>query len=293
MRLLLLPLAITALLPAAETVPELLEQKLLARIAAFDREFDGVLGVAAIDLTTGREIAYHGDAVFPQASSIKIPILVEMFKAARNGKLDLDEAVTLAPSEYVGGSGVLQEGLKKGPLRTTARKLITAMIEESDNTATNWCIRKVGMAAVNRTMDELSLVNTRLRRVMLDQAAATRDEENVSTPREMARLVEMLYRHRLADAAQTADMLDILKLVKADFRKAIPAGIEVAAKPGALTGVRCETGIVYLSGRPFVLSVMTTYLGQDESVVDKVARMVFDHYDRLARGNRYGNLGVR
>jgi beta-lactamase class A len=218
--------------------------------------------------------------------------MLEMFKSAKNGAFDLDEVVNLTPDMYVGGSGVLQEGLKKGPMKTTIRKIITAMIEESDNSATNWCIRKVGMAAVNRSLDELSLVNTRLRRIMLDQAAASRDEENVSTPREMARLVEMLYRHRLADAAQTAEMLDMMKLVKADFREALPAGVAVAAKPGSLNGVRCETGIVYLSGRPFVLSVMTTYLAKEESVVGRVAKFVFDHYERLSRGNRYGNLGV-
>jgi hypothetical protein len=89
------------------------------------------------------------------------------------------------------------------------------------------------------------------------------------------------------------EMLDILKLVKASFREAVPAHIEVAAKPGAVTGVYCETGIVYLQGRPFAMSVMTTALGKDENRVAGVARIVFQHFDRLARGNRYGNLGVR
>ena len=88
-------------------------------------------------------------------------------------------------------------------------------------------------------------------------------------------------------------ILAMMKLVKADFRKAIPAGVEVAAKPGELTGVRCESGVVYLKGRPFALSVMTTYLGKEESPVDAVARIVYEHYERVARGNRYGNLGVR
>lgn len=276
-----------------ETISELLERKVLARIASFDAQLDGVLGVAAIDLTTGHEFSYHGDTVFPQASAIKIPIMLQMFKAAKAGALNLDEEVTLQPNEYAGGSGVLQEQLKRGPAKATIRQLITAMIEESDNTATNWCIRKVGMASVNRSLDELGLLQTRLRRIMMDQAAATRDEENVSTPREMARLVTLLYQHKLADTGATMDMLATMKLVKAGFRQAIPASIEVASKPGELTGVFCETGIVYLQGRPFVLSVMTTALAKEESPVPAVTRLVFDHFDRLARGNRYGNLGVR
>jgi beta-lactamase class A len=276
-----------------ETVQKLLEQKTLARIATFDQKLDGVLGVAAIDLTTGEEIHYHADTIFPQASSIKIPIMLQMFKAAKAGDLDLDEVVNLTPNDFVGGSGVLQNRLKQGAIKVPIRQIVTAMIEESDNSATNWCIRKVGMASVNRTLDELSFVQTRLRRIMLDQPAASRDEENVSTPREMARLVAMLYQHKLADTASTMDMLAMMKLVKADFREAIPAEVEVAAKPGELNGVRCETGVVFLKGRPFALSVMTTYLGKEESQVGAVARILFEHYERLARGNRYGNLGVR
>lgn len=292
MKALFLVTILVAALPG-ETVSELLERKTLARIVAFDQQLDGILGVMAIDLTTGHEFSYHGDTVFPQASSIKIPIMLQMFKAASAGALNLEETVTLQPNEYAGGSGVLQEQLKRGPAKTTIRQIITAMIEESDNTATNWCIRKVGMATVNRTLDELGLLQTRLRRIMMDQAAATRDEENVSTPREMARLAMLLYQHKLAGTAETMDMLAMMKLVKAGFREAIPASVEVASKPGELTGVFCETGIVYLNGRPFVLSVMSTYLAKEASPVPAVTRIVFDHFDRLARGNRYGNLGVR
>ena len=288
----LLLLLIASAIPG-QSVQKLLELKTLARIASLDAKLDGVLGVHAIDLTSGEEFSYHADTVFPQASSIKIPIMLQMFKAANAGAFTLDDMATLTPADYVGGSGVLQERLKKGPVTVPIRQIVTAMIEESDNSATNWCIRKVGMAAVNRTLDELGLLQTRLRRIMLDQAAASRDEENVSTPREMARLVTLLYQHKLADVSATMDMLAMMKLVKADFRKAIPADVEVAAKPGELTGVRCESGVVYLKGRPFALSVMTTYLGKEESPVDAVARIVYEHYERVARGNRYGNLGVR
>ena len=288
----LLLLLIASAIPG-QSVQKLLELKTLARIASLDAKLDGVLGVHAIDLTSGEEFSYHADTVFPQASSIKIPIMLQMFKAANAGAFTLDDMATLTPADYVGGSGVLQERLKTGPVTVPIRQIVTAMIEESDNSATNWCIRKVGMAAVNRTLDELGLLQTRLRRIMLDQAAASRDEENVSTPREMARLVTLLYQHKLADVSATMDMLAMMKLVKADFRKAIPADVEVAAKPGELTGVRCESGVVYLKGRPFALSVMTTYLGKEESPVDAVARIVYEHYERVARGNRYGNLGVR
>jgi len=278
---------------AGQTAPELFEQKLLTRLRALDNQLDGVLGVAVIDLTTGQTFAYHGDTVFPQASSIKIPIMAEMYRAERAGEFTFTDAVTLQPKAYVGGSGELQKGLLQGPVKTTVGKLMQAMIEESDNTATNWCIAKLGMARINRLLDELNLGNTRLRRIMLDTAAAARNEENVSTPKEMARLVEMIYRQRLVDPSASMDMRNLMGLVKADFRKSVRSGVEVASKPGEVTGVRCETGIIFLPGRPIVLSVMSSFVVGEDNPVPAVTRIVFSHFDRLASGNRYGNLGTR
>ncbi|MBY0506197.1 MAG: class A beta-lactamase-related serine hydrolase [Bryobacteraceae bacterium] len=292
MRLFVFSLLLAAQL-AGQTASELFEQKLMTRLRALDNQLDGVLGVAVIDLTTGQSFSFHGDTIFPQASSIKIPIMAEMYRAERAGEFRFSDPVTLEPKAYVGGSGELQKGLLKGPVKTTIGKLVTAMIEESDNTATNWCIAKLGMARVNRLLDELNLVNTRLRRIMLDTAAASRNEENVSTPKEMARLVEMIYRQQLVDPSASMDMRNMMGLVKADFRKSVPLGVDVASKPGEVTGVRCETGIIFLPGRPFVLSVMSSFVVGEDNPVPAVARLVFNHFERLANGNRFGNLGTR
>lgn len=128
---------------------------------------------------------------------------------------------------------------------------------------------------------------------MLDTEAAARDEENVSTPSEMARIAELIYQGRAVDREASQRMIEILKLVEADFRKVVPASIAVAAKPGSLTGVRTETGIVYLPGREFILSVNSTFLPGTENPVPAVASAVYDYFAMLARSNRYGNGGVR
>ena len=60
-----------------------------------------------------------------------------------------------------------------------------------------------------------------------------------------------------------------------------------------MAGVRCETGIVYLPGRPFVLSVMSSFVVGEENPVEEVTRLVYAYFERLASGNRYGNLGTR
>jgi len=258
----------------------LLETKTLARIEAYDRSFDGVLGLAAVDLTTGRSFAYHGDLLTTQASLIKIPILVTAF--AQN--LDLSKKVTVTAKDAVGGSGTLDVRLKQGPVELTVDELLTLMIRDSDNTATNQIIALVGKDKINALMAKLGLPNTRLRRIMMDSAAAKKDEENTSTPTEMARLVTLIYQDKLAGSKR---MIDYLKLVRADFAAALP--VPVAAKPGGVPGVHTEAGIVFLDGRPYVLSVMASLIQGEANPLRDIADLVHQHFVRLSMSNRYGH----
>ena len=233
-------------------------------------------------------VSAHLDTVFPQASSIKIAIMLEAFRAARSGSLRLDDPVTLGPKDAVGGSGRLAARLRSGPVKVTVRDLIIAMIEWSDNTATNSVIALVGRDRVNRTLDELGLTKTRLLRVMMDFGAAARNDENVSTPMEMARLAGLIWQGKAADPASCGEMIEILKLVQGDMRSGVPDGVEVASKPGALDGVRCETGIVFLERRPFALAIMTAYLDHARNPVAEVTDIVYRHFEKVANANRYG-----
>jgi|HubBroStandDraft_4_1064222.scaffolds.fasta_scaffold36808_2 beta-lactamase class A len=282
-------LALAAAASAQPTLSELLENKTLAELRHFEEGFDGALGVAAIDLTTGRMVGLHSDTIFPQASVIKIAILARMYQAARAGQFALDDRVTVQPDEAVGGSGRLQERLKSGPVTLTVRELIAAMIEWSDNTATNKCIALAGMDGVNRMMDELGLRHTRLRRKMMDSAAVARGEENVSTPEEMARLAETIYRGKLVDNSASREMVEILKKVEGGIREGLPLDIETASKTGELPGARGETGIVFLEGRPFVLSVMSAFIDDRRTPVPEVTRIVFRYFEKLAGANAWGN----
>jgi beta-lactamase class A len=275
--------------PVAVDVGQLLEQKQAAKIKAIDESMDGVLGVATIDLTTGRVFTYHGDAVFPTASSIKIPIMIRVFRDVRAGKLTFAEKITMGPKDNAGGSGgPLQKALDRGPVTITVRDLVEDMIQYSDNSATNKLIDLVGMNRVNALIREFGLEQTRLRRKMMDTAAAARGDENVSTPLEMARIVRLIYSNQAADPESCRDMLDIMKRVDAYMRPMIPDNIEVASKPGDLDGVRTETGVVFVPKRPFVISVMSTYLDHRVNPVGKVTAVVFDFFNKLAHANQYG-----
>jgi beta-lactamase class A len=267
---------------------DLLERKTTARIRALDDALDGAFGIAAIDLTSGRTLSFNGDAVFAAASAIKLPIMVEVFRQARTGTLRLDQPVPLAPQDLVDGSARLQKLLANGPASATVRELVEAMIEVSDNSATNKLIDMAGMDRINRTLDELGFPNTRLRRRMMEWAAA-RVNENVSTPIEMARLVELIYRGKAVDEAASAEMLRIMKRVKAAFRKTVPERIEVAAKPGDIPGARCETGIVLLPNRPFALAVMSGFIRDGKDPVPEAASLVYEYFETLARSNQWGH----
>jgi beta-lactamase class A len=274
---------------AQGTASELLEHKTVEALERLDAGMEGVLGVAAVDLESGRGFSYNGDTVFAQASVIKVAVLARLFQASRAGQLRFSGRVKLAPSEAVGGSGRIQHDLKKGPVSLSMRELATAMIVDSDNTATNRCIEAAGMERINRMLAEAGFHETRLRRKMMDAAAAARGEENVSTPNEMARLFESIYRGRIVDRESAREMFGILRRVKGAFREALPPETDIASKTGELPGVRAESGIVFLSGRPFALSIMSAYIDDRRSPVPEAARIVYRLFEKLGAANAYGN----
>jgi len=275
---------------------ELLWQKLAAAILQIDQQLDGVLGVAILDLTSGRKWSLHGDEVFPQASSIKITILAELYRQHQEGatgQAKLSDLYTVQPADLVQDSDVLL-GLTPGVSRVTNRDLASFMVSVSDNSATNILIDRVGMDKVNQLLDKLGLKNTRLRRKMMDINAAKEGRENISTPLEMMALLEAMYRGKVLNQALTEDFFKILGTHKdSALVRGLPAGTKASTKPGALEGVRNDSGIVFAKNRPFILCVMATYL-RDEKAGDRaisdIAAATYRHFDRLGRASEYGRV---
>jgi len=267
----------------------LLEAKLMDRLRQIEQRFDGVMGIAIIDLAAGKTMSVNGDLLTAQASLIKVPVLAAAWQKIESGALALDQKVELTGKDKAGGSGTLDARLGPQPVAVTVEELLTLMIRDSDNTATNKIIALVGMDSVNQLMSQLGLRYTRLRRVMMDSAAAKRNDENTSTPLEMARLLEFIYRERLISRNASRRMIGMMKLVQADFRAALPRGVESASKPGAVPGVRTEAGIVFLEGRPYILSVMCSMIAGEANPIRDVVEAVHSYFVRLAQSNRYGH----
>jgi beta-lactamase class A len=273
---------------------QILWGKLEARIDEVNRGLDGVLGVAILDLTSGQKYLLNGDEVFPQASSIKIPILVELYRQAQdNSQAKLTDLYTVRQSDLVPDSDILL-GLTPGVTRLTNRDLATMMVAVSDNSATNVLIDRVGMDNVNKLLDRLGLKQTRLRRKMMDLKAAREGRENVSTPREMMLLLEAVYREKVLNKATTEDFFKVLGTHKeSPMLRGLPDGVRAANKPGALEGVRNDSGVVFARNRPFVLCVMATYLRNEragERAISDVAAASYTHFERLGRASPYGRV---
>src|SRR5690242_21733515 len=278
--------------PATEK-QQALWQKLQEELRGVDKGLDGVMGVAVKDLTSGETFFIHGDEIMPQASSIKIAVLANLYLQAQQGKLKLTEEYVVRKEDLVSGSDILL-GLTPGVTRLTLRDLATMMVAVSDNSATNVLIGRVGMENVNAMLDSLGLHATRLRRQMMDLKAASEGRENVSTPREMMTLLESIYRGKLLNKEMTADFLKMLSTHKeSSMLQGLPDDAVAANKPGELEAVRNDSGIVLVKSRPFILCVMTSYLKDEKdgsAAIRRLAALAYSYFDRVSRASDYGRV---
>jgi beta-lactamase class A len=270
----------------------ILWHKLEAEIREIDAHLDGVTAVAIEDLSTGRTLFLNPDEILPQASSIKIAVLAELYHRHQEGKLKLDDLYTVNAADLVPDSNIMS-GLTPGVTRITNRDLATMMIAVSDNSATNVLIDRVGMENVNEFLENLGLHHLRLQRKMMDLKAAGEGRENLATPREMMTLLDALYRNKVLNRALTDDFFKILATPKDSWiPRYLPEDLKTANKPGALEGVRNDSGVVFAS-RPYILCVMTTYLRNEhdgEEAIGQISRAAYRMFDRLGRGSEYGRV---
>jgi beta-lactamase class A len=279
--------------PAPTEKQQVLWMKLEDSILGIDRNLDGVMGVAIVDLTDGHKYLLHANDVFPQASSIKICVLAELYRQAQQGKLKLTDLYTVNAADLVPDSDIMN-GLTPGVTRITLRDLATMMLAVSDNSATNVLIDRVGMENVNAFLSAQGLRDTRLRRKMMDLKAATEGRENISTPHEMAKLLQALYRGEILNKEMTDDFFKVLSTHKESFiPRNLPEDLKIANKPGELEGVRNDSGVIFVDKRPYILCVMTTYLRHErdgEEAISNVSLAAWRMFDRLARGSEYGRV---
>ncbi len=244
-----------------------LDSAVKARIAGFP----GTVTIAAKNLATGRAYALGADQPVRTASTIKLPIMIECFYEASEGKLKWTEPIKLTEEEKVTGTGVLQD-LSAGD-ELPLRDVVDLMIVLSDNTATNLILNRISGNAVNARMAQLGLQQTRVMRKILgdgnklkpypsgitDEGAKPENKKwglGRSSPQEMLILLEKLYRGELVNKQASDEMLAIMKrqrdhnCIGRDMKD-----VPIASKSGSLDHLRSDVGIVYSKKGPIAMAI--------------------------------------
>ncbi len=271
-----------------------LESKVRELIAESGAE---TVGVALRDLETGRELLVNPRVSFHAASTMKVPVMLEVYRQAREGRLSLDgrlpvrnefksiaDGSTFAVSPEDDSEQTLY---KKVGGTETVRELVRLMVTESSNLATNILIERVTPARVMELNRRLGARDMRVLRGVEDGKAFARGLNNTTTARDLLVLLRAVAEGRAVSRSASREVADVLAAQK--FNEGIPAGLpagtRVAHKTGSITKIEHDAGIVYAPGRrPYVLVVLVRGIAEPARAHRLIADISRAVYEDLSRG---------
>jgi len=277
-------IAITLIAPT-----DSLRQRIEARIAQVP---GAIVGVSLRDLKSGDSLDLNPDVSFHAASTMKVPVMIELFRQAERGWLTLDQPILLvnqfgsivdgSPFSVDAGDDSDSLMYTKVGQRVPVRELLEHMIVRSSNLTTNALIALVGAQRADATAHELGASNIKVLRGVEDQKAFDAGLSNSTTPRDLATLMWAIEAGRAASRASCDSMRAIL--LRQEFNQEIPAGVPpgtpVAHKTGWITGVLHDAAIVYPKGRaPYVLVVFTKNIPDEKvarALIVDISRLVYE-----------------
>lgn len=269
--------------------------RLAQRLTPLIKAHRGRVAIAVKQLKSGESFAHRENEPMPTASLIKVSVLIELYRQAEAGQVDLKKMLTLRESDKAPGSGILTSHFSAGTalsLRDAAR----LMIAFSDNTATNLVLDEIGLPAASETMIRLGYPNTQLHNKVFGGSktsiAPERSKEfglGSTTAAEMLRLFEALYRKQLISEAACEQMLQHLKACqdRKKFPRLLPPGTVIAFKTGSVNAARTAAGIIESPGGPIALCVLTAE-NEDRSWTEdnagdvlcaRIAQAAFEHFN--------------
>jgi beta-lactamase class A len=258
-----------------------------SRIKPLAEAHAGKVAVAVKHLATGEEFYFDADRPMPTASLIKLPVMVETYWQAEEGKVNLDASVTYKKDPKVQGSGILYNHFSDGatfPLKDAVR----LMIVFSDNAATNLVLDQIGLPSTNQRMETLGLKNTKvnakvfLPETRLDQEFGKKYGLGSTTAREMVNLLERIEAGKVVTPAACKTMLGHLKACddKEKLTRFLPAGTVVAHKTGSVNASKTDAGIIYVpdpanpkATHPVAVCVLTDENKDQKWVTDNEAQV--------------------
>ena len=304
----LLVLIIVPLLVPAQTPARPAEQHDMTMQNVMDsyaRHHHGKVALYAKDVRTGKTVAINADEPVNTASVIKVAIMLEAMYQVKEGRASFDDVLQLRKEDQVSGSGVLL--LFRPPAQINLETALALMITQSDNTATNLVLARIGRENVNQRLRSLGFTLTTSIRPISRPKEGDQSPElkpfgiGRTTAREMARILESIDRCDLADPKLCAKMVDMME--HQFWRNCIPHYLEdadttevpshVANKTGSLDHVRNDVGIVYTKNGPIVISaftyenVDTTWTPENEAelLIARMAKTIIDGWSPDGLGN--------
>jgi beta-lactamase class A len=252
----------------------------LEKVIGEAEQAGSILGVV-VAAASGARFGHNADRRFVAASTVKIPIMIELFRQIDRTEHALSERYRLRSEHRTAGSGVmlhLHEGME-----FTLEDLAYLMVSISDNTATNVLIDLVGAEKVNATMRQLGMAASTLDRKMRGHAAEAGEAENWATPHDYATVIAALLEHRAASADACTQMIAMLEKQQNDRRIAryLPkiGRPRWGSKTGSLPGITNDAGFIITDRGPLIISVFCqqagdTHLG--EQIIGDVSRAALE-----------------
>jgi beta-lactamase class A len=288
----MLTLLLTALTLTQSPEPSapLLEGQLHQIIAASGAE----VAVAYRTLDGRTELLIDADKSFHAASTMKLPVMIELFRQAHAGTLSLDDPLPIrndfrsivdgSPYKLSDGDDSDKDVYAVVGKTMTLGQLCDAMITVSSNFAANLLIEKLGVENIRRTVTALGAGGMQVLRGVEDQKAFDKGLNNTTTARGLMVLLNRIAHGQAVDAQSDAAMIEMLKRQK--FNDAIPAGVpagtSVAHKTGNITRIHHDAAIVY-ARRPYVLVLLVRGIEDKKKSAALMAELSKAIYDTNAR----------
>jgi beta-lactamase class A len=244
-----------------------LDPKVAASIQERIQKSGADVGVAFRTLDERTAWSFHAEDTFHAASTMKIPVMIELFHQIQQGKLKLDDSLPIKNEFRSLADGSIFTLDPKDDSETdlyqavgqtrTLSQLCELMITVSSNFATNLLIQKVGVENIRATVHSLHADGMNVLRGVEDNKAFAKGLNNTTTALGLAVLLEAIAKGQAVDVKASRQMVEILERQK--FNEGIPAGlpvgIQVAHKTGELSKLHHDAAIVYAK-RPFVLVIL-------------------------------------
>lgn len=254
----------------------------------------GEFAVAYKNLSTGETILINENEEFHAASTMKTPVMIEAFKKNNEGLISLDDSI-LIKNEFksiVDGSifklSSFDDSDKKSYEKIgsylTLKELIYDMITISSNFATNLVIDYIGTKEINNTMRSLGANNINVLRGVEDIKAFNNGMNNTTTAHDLLKIYENLAEGNVISSDISDEMINILKNQKYDdiIPKYLPKSVEVAHKDGWISGVRHDSGIIFLeNNKKYVLVLLSKKLENEIEGADILAKISLEIYNSL------------